>query len=152
MNGVSRLTAQDNIMLVSIKDAGASLMSSTLTDLAEAGVVVDMISQTPPVGSTFSFSFTASYDDFDRALKAIGTAKQGHHGNLPMISGGYAKVNLFGEEMADRVGVAAQALAALCAAEVDIAMITTSDLDISLLVRSEDADVAGQKLTEVVAL
>lgn len=152
MYGVTRLTGDDNIMMISIHDADASLMASTLTDLAQAGVIVDMISQTPPAGTTFTFSFTASNNDFDKTIKTMGSVRQGGAANPPMISSGYAKVNLFGEEMVDSVGVAARALTALCEQSIGIAMITTSDLDISILVRSEDADVAHKLLADTFAL
>lgn len=151
MYGVSRITSGDNVMLMSIIDADANVMSSVFSDLAQAGVLVDMISQTPPAGTSFNFSFTASSDDFDKAIKTIGGARQGH-ANLPMISSGYSKINLYGEEMVDSVGVAARALAALCREEIGIAMITTSDLDISILLRSEDVDVAQKLLAETFEL
>lgn len=151
MHGVSQITIGDNLMLISINDADANVMSSVFTELAHAGVIVDMISQTPPAGTTFSFSFTASSDDFDKAIKTIGGAKQGHP-NLPMVSAGYSKLNLFGDDMVDSVGVAARALAALCKEKIGIAMITTSDLDISILLRSEDVDVAQKLLTDAFEL
>ena len=145
MYGVSKISSAENIMLVSYSDAPALFMSETLNSLANLGVVVDMICQTAPSGSSIRFSFTASNDHFDVALKAIGgEGKQAS----PMISGGYTKINLFGEEMVDSVGVAARALAALARENVDIALVTTSDLDISLLVRREDSDVAVQSLRQ----
>ena len=49
--------------------------------------------------------------------------------------------------MVTSCGVAARALAALAEAGVEIALITTSDLDISLLVRQQDEDAALNALT-----
>lgn len=136
MYGVSRISSAENVMLVSYSSVEPSFMASALLALADAGVVVDMISQSAPLGKSMRFSFTASYMDFDKTLKALGGQ------NTPLVSGGYSKINLFGEEMVESVGVAARALDALQKEGVEIAMITTSDLDISLLVRQEDADVA----------
>ncbi len=147
MYGVSQINSDAEMMLISFTDADATFMTSLLNCLAEAGVVVDMISQTAPYGGKINFSFTAPYSYFDTALQAIGTS--GLTKNIsPMISGGYSKINLFGEEMVDSVGVAARALTALEEQAIEITMITTSDLDISLLVRSEDEDVAFNKLKE----
>lgn len=151
MYGVTKISGDDNIMLVSFKEADAALMTIILADLAKAGIVVDMISQTPPAGSTFNFSFTASYDYFDKAIAAI--KAPGHaHDSHPMISGGYSKINLYGAEMVESTGVAARALMALKNENIDIAMITTSDLDISVLIRSEDADVAQKTLKTAYSL
>ena len=60
------------------------------------------------------------------------------HSCFELVSGGYSKINLFGEEMVTSCGVAARALNALAMAGIEVLLITTSDLDISLLVRSEN--------------
>ena len=149
MYGVNKITSTDDMMLISLAEANTTFMVKTLQDLAEAGVVVDMISQSTPMGGAISFSFTAPYSFFEKALKAIGPESGAQR---PMISGGYAKVYLFGEEMVDSVGVASRALNALVGAQVDISLITTSDLDISLLVREEDVDVAVTELKKEFSL
>ena len=71
-----------------------------------------------------------------KALPAAATATP------PLVSGGYRKSNLCGEEMVTSCGVAARALAALAGAGIEIVLITTSDLDISLLIRQQDEDTA----------
>ena len=96
------------------------------------------------IDAAVDFSFTTSYDNFAAVMKAIPAAAKA---NPPLISGGYSKINLFGEEMVISCGVAARALAALAEAGVEIALITTSDLDISLLVRQQDEDAALNALT-----
>ena len=103
-----------------------------------------MICQSAPRGDSVDFSFTTSYDNFAAVMKAIPAAAKA---NPPLISGGYSKINLFGEEMVTSCGVAARALAALAEAGVEVALITTSDLDISLLVRQQYEDAALNALT-----
>lgn len=139
MNGVTKLELTDNRMLISFSEAPADALCATLDALAAAGVVVDMISQTPPQGGQLRFCFTADAAKLDVALAAM---RMEANGRRPMVSGGYSKLNLYGEEMVHSVGVAARALSALQNAGIDVTMITTSDLDISLLVRQEDADIA----------
>lgn len=145
MYGVSKIAVAENVMLIGFPQTDAQFMAKVLGELATAEVVVDMICQTAPAGGGIMFSFTASASYFDVILRTLSNARQ-EHNPAPMISGGYSKINLFGEEMVDSVGVAARALAALSMATVEISMITTSDLDISLLVRSEDEDVAYKVL------
>ena len=70
----------------------------------------------------------------------------------PLISVGYSKLNLFGEEMVTSCGVAARALNALAMAGIEVLLITTSDLDISLLVRSENEDAAYEALKKAYEL
>ena len=74
------------------------------------------------------------------------------HSCFELVSGGYSKINLFGEEMVTSCGVAARALAALAGAGIEIVLITTSDLDISLLIRQQDEDTALDALHKAFAV
>ncbi len=146
MNGVSRITSEQNIMMITFTDAlSASSLSDVLTAFAGQGVVVDMICQSAPRAATIDFSFTTSASYFDAAMQTIGAYRSGA-GSAPLISSGYSKLNLFGEEMVTSCGVAALALRTLRAAGIEISLITTSDLDISLLVREENEDRALEAL------
>ena len=103
----------------------------------------------PPRGEAVDFSFTTSYANFAAVMKALPEAAKVHP---PLISGGYSKINLFGEEMVTSCGVASRALNALAEENIEIALITTSDLDISLLIRQQDEDAALAALTKAFAL
>ena len=146
MYGVSKITSEQNIMLTTFPGAqySAQSLAEHLDVFAKAGIVVDMICQSAPRGDVVDFSFTTSYSNFAAVMKALPEAAKT---NPPLISGGYAKVNLFGEEMVTSCGVAASALSALAGAGVEIVLITTSDLDISLLIRQQDEDAALTALT-----
>lgn len=141
MYGVSKITSEQNIMLTTFPSAhySAQNLADHLNAIAEAGIVVDMISQSVPRGDKLDFSFTTSYDNFAAVMQALPAAAKG---NPPLISGGYAKINLFGEDMVTSCGVAARALDALAKVDIAIVLITTSDLDISLLLNDEDEDAA----------
>lgn len=144
MYGVSKINSEQNIMLTTFPGAqySAQSLAEHLDVFAKAGIVVDMICQSAPRGAAVDFSFTTSYDNFAAAAKA----------NPPLVSGGYSKINLFGEEMVTSCGVAARALAALSGANVEIVLITTSDLDISLLIRQQDEDAALDALHKAFAV
>ncbi|MBU3819662.1 MAG: ACT domain-containing protein [Candidatus Faecalibacterium intestinavium] len=146
MYGVSKITIQPSLMMISVQDAAfkPDCLARYLQIFADSGVVVDMISQSAPHGTSMDFSFTASSDDLPRVMQALKAAKV--DGNTPLISVGYSKLNLFGEEMVACCGVAARALSALAAAGIEVLLITTSDLDISLLVRTENEDAAYDAL------
>ena len=141
MYGVSKISSEQNIMLTTFPGAqySAQSLAEHLDVFAKAGIVVDMICQSAPRGTAVDFSFTTSYDNFAAVMKALPAAAKS---NPPLVSGGYSKINLFGEEMVTSCGVAARALAALAGANIEITLITTSDLDISLLIRQQDEDAA----------
>ena len=151
MYGVSKITSEQNIMLTTFPGAqySAKSLAAHLDVFARAGIVVDMICQSAPRGEAVDFSFTTSYANFAAVMKALPEAAKVHP---PLISGGYSKINLFGEEMVTSCGVASRALSALAGENIEIALITTSDLDISLLIRQQDEDAALAALTKAFGL
>lgn len=151
MHGVSKITSEQNIMLTTFPGAqySAKSLAEHLDVFARAGIVVDMICQSAPRGEAVDFSFTTSYANFAAVMKALPEAAKVHP---PLISGGYSKINLFGEEMVTSCGVASRALSALAGENIEIALITTSDLDISLLIRQQDEDAALAALTKAFGL
>ena len=64
----------------------------------------------------------ASY--FESAMQTISEYRTGA-GSAPLISSGYSKINLFGEEMVTSCGVAALALRTLRDAGIEVVLITT---------------------------
>ena len=139
MYGVSKITSEQNILLTTFPSAqySAQGFAEYLNVFSEAGIVVDMICQSAPRGAEVDFSFTTSNDNFAEVMKVLPSVAKAHP---PLVSGGYSKINLFGEEMVTSCGVAARALAALAKENIEIVLITTSDLDISLLVHQQDED------------
>ena len=136
MYGVSKINIEPSLMMISVQDAEfkGNTMARYLQIFADTGVVVDMISQIAPHGTS---------SDLPLVMKAISAANLDKDAKAsPLISVGYSKLNLFGEEMVTSCGVAARALAALAGAGIEIVLITTSDLDISLLIRQQDEDTA----------
>ena len=154
MYGVSKISIEPSLMMISVQDVefkGNSL-ARYLQIFADTGVVVDMISQSAPHGTTMDFSFTASSSDLPLVMKAISAANLDKDAKAaPLISVGYSKLNLFGEEMVTSC-VAARALNALAMAGIEVLLITTSDLDISLLVRAENEDAAYEALKKAYEL
>ena len=149
MYGVSKIGSEENIMLVTFPSARYSTKSLAdyLNAFAKAGVIVDMICQSTPRSDAVDFSFSASYSAFPTVMKVLPEGAP-----APLVSGGYAKINLFGEEMVNSSGVAARVLSALAESSIEISMITTSELDISLLVHESDVDNALQALNKAFAL
>lgn len=155
MYGVSKITIEPGVMMISVQDAAfsADSLARYLKIFADTGIVVDMISQSAPHGTKLDFSFTASSSDLPQVMKAISAAQLTPSSKAaPLISVGYSKLNLFGEEMVTSCGVAARALSALASAGIEVHLITTSDLDISLLVRSENEDAAYEALRQAYEL
>ena len=145
MNGVTRISSEQDVMMITFTEADtASALADALTAFAQKGVVVDMICQSAPRAATIDFSFTMPASYFESAMQTISEYRTG-------AGSGYSKINLFGEEMVTSCGVAALALRTLRDAGIEVVLITTSDLDISLLVRGENEDSALNVLRQAFA-
>ena len=147
MYGVSKINIETDLMMISVQDVAfrGNSLSRYLDIFAETGVVVEM--------TTIDFSFTASSSDLPLVMKAISAANLDKDAKAsPLISVGYSKLNLFGEDMVTSCGVAARALNALAMAGIEVLLITTSDLDISLLVHAENEDAAYEALKKAYEL
>ncbi len=132
MQVVTSLTTTEDVALITFSNTPLNLVrfGEIFRDFANAGVNVDMISQTAPHGGTVNLNFTIQEADMVNLLGVINSA---NWKTKPMVTTGHAKINLFGKEMEKSCGVAATAITALAAAGVELTLITTSEVDISLL-------------------
>lgn len=97
-------------------------------------------------------SFTTSYDNWSIVMRTLPQVTTGKSGPAPLISGGYTKLTLFGQDMPNLCGVASRVMEVMAEARVPIHLITTSSVDISLLVAAEDEDTALDALRQAFAL
>lgn len=148
MNGVSRITVAEDISLVTISNqtSDSILIGNIFTEFAREGIVIDMISQTAPQGSTMDISFTTHSQHVVKVLGVISRIKDKYRQIKIMVSTGNCKIQLYGEEMREMNGVAARAIMSLVESSVDIIMITTSEIDISLIVSPANQLAAIKKL------
>lgn len=144
MNGVSRIDYQEDVALVSFGGlpAGIALTAEIFSAFSDAGIVIDMISQTAPVGDRTSVSFTCSGSDMVKVLEISKRLSESYPALKPMVSSGNCKIQLYGEEMREAHGVFASVLNAISGTEVELRQITTSEVDISLLVSGAHLDTA----------
>ena len=116
--------------------------------LAEAGVNIDMIVQNISAADTgrTDVTFTCPTGDVARALQALINA-QASVGFENLVSDEeVAKVSLVGAGMRSNPGVSATFFAALAEAGVNIEMISTSEIRISVVTRVDDAKKALQAI------
>ncbi len=134
-NVLSKVTCCKDITLVTL--SGLSERSADIAAvfglIAEAGVNVDMICQTPPSGGGIALSFTIADSDMSAALDVIGALNSGRPDLTTGISQGYCKLSFYGEDMKFTKGVGAAVFETLSKACGNIALVTTSAVDISVL-------------------
>ena len=102
--------------------------------LGSAGVVVDMIVQSPPMGGKTNISFTVPETDLTRAVDLVRPLAQRHGDGNVLTDNDTAKVSIVGVGMRSYAGVAQRMFELLAAEGIDILMISTSEIKVSCLI------------------
>ncbi len=110
--------------------------------LANKGVNVDIILQSVGRDSTKDISFTTTLSSLEPALEVINENLAMFGDPKVVFDTDVAKVSIVGAGMMNNVGVAAKMFEALYDAHINIQMISTSEIKISVLIDKELADVA----------
>lgn len=136
---ITKISYANDVTLITLSALpSGKAVSQVLTAFAANGINVDMISQTAPQGGTMRLSFTVSDRDLGQALTILGQISSGSKGLNPEILPGNCKIAFYDADMVNTPGVAAKVFSLLGDAEIQIMLVTTSDVDISILVNAHE--------------
>lgn len=110
--------------------------------MAKEKVSVDIILQSTGADGKQNISFTIGEDDLDIALKALEKNKERLTAREIVHDENTAKLSIVGAGMATNSGVAAMFFEAMYDAGVNIQMISTSEIKITVLIAKDDVDAA----------
>ncbi len=142
-------TFTEDITLVVLDEAPADLcfVASAFEALSVGKINIDMISQSPPKGSSSGLAFTLSDSDLGAALETIAKLREIFPKIKISVSSGNTKLLISGDDMKNNYGIAAEVFNAVAATHADVRMITTSEIDISLLITNPDVELIKSKLS-----
>ena len=112
--------------------------------MAKERINVDIILQSIGRNHTKDISFTVGKDDMEKARQVLEDHKPSLGFDHVDVTDNIAKVSVVGAGMINNPGVAALMFEALYNAGININMISTSEIKLSVLVNIEDADRAVQ--------
>ena len=142
-SGVALAKDEARITLENVPDQPGS-SHALFSQLAASGIAVDMIVQNVGQGGQADISFTVPVDDLPESLELsnrvatqLGATGVSHDAEL-------AKVSVVGVGMANAEGVAGRMFTALSRERINVRMITTSEIKISVLVDRKDGVAAVQ--------
>ena len=123
-----------------------------LGPIADANIDVDMIIQNASVDDITDFSFTVHRNDYQKAMD-IAKKVQAHIG-ARAISGDnkVCKVSMVGVGMRSHVGIASQMFRTLAEEGINIEMISTSEIKISVVVHEKYMELAVRVLHKAFGL
>ena len=114
--------------------------------LAKKDINVDIILQSIGRDESKDISFTVARDDAQTAKAILEELKESIGFKSIQVDDHVAKVSIVGAGMAHNAGVASKMFEALYSAGINIQMISTSEIKVSVLVDERDADRAVQAI------
>jgi aspartate kinase len=144
VSGVSLDRDQAKITLRHIPDR-PGLASKVLGPIAAANITVDMIIQNASTAGDADFTFTVPKTDFTRA-QSIVAAMASEIGAELSFDTEVVKVSVVGLGMRSHAGVAARMFETLAAEGINIQMISTSEIKISVVVEAKYGELAVRAL------
>ena len=113
-----------------------------LGPLSDANIEVDVIVQNVSVNGKTDFTFTVSKEDEIAATDVIHNLKDTLEFDDLLIDSSIAKVSLVGVGMRSHAGIASSAFKALSEAGINIQMISTSEIKITIVIKEDETDQA----------
>lgn len=111
-----------------------------LNMISEANIEIDMIAQNATDKETSDFTFTVSRKDYPQTLKIMQQLAEEYGAVSPKSNPNVAKLSLVGIGMRSHAGVASNMFTALGKVGVNIQMITTSEIKISVVIDEDSLE------------
>ncbi len=123
-----------------------------LGPIADGNIEIDMIVQNVAEDSTTDFTFTVSRDEYKTALDILKITADGLGARAANGDDGIAKVSLVGVGMRSHAGIASTMFAALAEENINIQMISTSEIKVSVVIEEKYLELAVRTLHQVFGL
>ena len=143
VRGISIERNQAKVTITNVPDKPGTA-SRIFTALSEANVIIDVIVQNVSISGSTDISFTMNLDELEKLGGLIdNVAKEIGAGEVTK-KGGVAKLSVVGIGMRSHSGVAAKLFECLGAGNVNIQMISTSEIKIAVIIDESMIAVAAQ--------
>jgi aspartate kinase len=133
ITGIALQENQTKFTLHGVVDT-PGIASGILSPISDAGIEVDVIVQNVSVSGKTDFTFTVGTSDRAEAETVLKEKMQGITYDELMIDEGIGKVSLVGVGMRSHAGIASTAFNALADAGINIQMISTSEIKITIVI------------------
>jgi len=145
VSGVTYNVNEAKIRLKGVKDQ-PGVAARLFSPLGDAGIVVDMILQNASSDGSTDLTFTVPKGDYRRALEIAQKAADEMQARGVEGDDGIAKVSVVGLGMKDHAGVATRMFDVLARERINIQMISTSEIKISVVIEQKYAELAVRAL------
>ena len=120
--------------------------SAILGPISEANIEVDMIVQNVAADQSTDFTFTVRREDYDQAMEILGNVVSDIGAREVSGDNKIAKLSMVGVGMRSHAGVASKMFEVLAEESINIQMISTSEIKISVVVDEKYLELAVRAL------
>src|SRR5712692_8128121 len=145
VSGVTYDKDEAKITILRVPDR-PGLAAQIFSPIAEANIVVDMIIQNASAAGTTDLTFTVPKADYKKAIALVENMASSIQAQGVTVDPHIAKVSIIGVGMRTHAGVAARMFRVLSRAGVNIEMISTSEIKVSVVIDEKNTERAVKAL------
>jgi len=151
VSGVTLSKNEARITITRVPDK-PGVASKIFNPISDAHIVVDMIIQNTSSDGSTDLTFTIPKGDLKKALKLVKKTAEEIKAQSVMADENIVKVSIVGAGMVSHAGVASKMFTALAKENINILMISTSEIKISCVVEAKYGELAARVLHQAFAL
>ena len=137
VSGISSIDTEAKLTIRGVPDV-PGIAAKILSPISEAGIEVDVIVQNISADNCTDFTFTVDKGDAENAKEILQKTSASLGGGLVEVDHDIAKISVVGRGMRAHAGVASKMFQALAKDEINISMITTSEIKISVVIKESE--------------
>lgn len=145
VSGISSIDTEAKLTIRGVPDV-PGIAAKILSPISDAGIEVDVIVQNIGADNNTDFTFTVNKDDAKEAEEILQKTSQNLGGGSIEVDDDIAKISIVGRGMRAHAGVASKMFQALAKNEINISMITTSEIKISVVIKKSEMTNAVKSL------
>jgi len=145
ISGIATTRDEAKLTILGVPDV-PGVASNILGPVSDANIEVDMIVQNVAADNTTDFTFTVRRDDYDQTLEILRTVAAAIDAREVSGDNKIAKLSMVGVGMRSHAGVASRMFKVLADESINIQMISTSEIKISVVIAERYLELAARAL------
>lgn len=137
VSGISSIDHEAKITIRRVPDI-PGVAAKILSPISDSGIDVDVIVQNIGADNTTDFTFTVNEGDAKKAEEILLGMAESFGGGQVEVDSDIAKISIVGRGMRAHAGIASKMFQALANSEINILMITTSEIKISVVIKENE--------------
>ena len=136
VSGISSIDNEAKLTIRGVPDI-PGVAAKILGPISDSDIDVDVIVQNISAENNTDFTFTVKQEDASRAKEILENTSKSLGGGLIELDDDIAKISIVGRGMRGQSGIASKMFESLADNEINILMITTSEIKISVVIKKD---------------